>query len=227
MKKENIVKNHFEKKSNKYDDNIYKLIPKYDEMLMALVNSIDMDLNQEFHVLDLGCGTGNLSDRIKEKYPKANFTCLDFSANMIDKTKERFKDYDDMEFIVGNFLDFTFPESYDIIVSSLAIHHLTDDEKKVLYKNIYNSLNNNGLFYNADTVKDSNDYLNNLSLEIWREHLLNSFEIEKVDEILAIAKKSDSPSILLNQLKYFKKLGFKDINVVWKYYNHAVFGAKK
>ncbi len=43
-------------------------------------------------------------------------------------------------------------EKYDIVISSLSIHHLKDHSKRIIYSKIYESLNNGGIFLNLDQV---------------------------------------------------------------------------
>lgn len=221
------VKEHFEKESTVYNDNIYKTIPKYDEMLFALVNSIDKERNAELNILDLGCGTGNASLRIKKNFPNSTITCLDLAENMINICKKNFKDFSNMKYIVGDFFKFDFEDEYDVVISSLAIHHLTCDEKKDLYLKIFNSLKNNGIFYNADPIEDDSDYLNQLNKDMWKSHLEKSLSETEIQEIFDRTGEQDKPSLLLEQLAWFNDIGFKEINVTWKYYGYAVYGGKK
>lgn len=41
---------------------------------------------------------------------------------------------------------------YDLVISGLSIHHLSDCGKERLYQRIYNLLNPGGMFVNADQV---------------------------------------------------------------------------
>ena len=63
------------------------LIPfndNYDEFLDEVVSKIEMPINSKFYLLDLGCGTGNLCKRIREKFPNAHIYALDFSEEMLN-----------------------------------------------------------------------------------------------------------------------------------------------
>lgn len=222
------VKEHFEEKSKTYDKTVFDVILKYEEVITALINAIPFRADDKFTVLDLGCGTGNISSRIKDKYPKASITCLDIAENMIEKTKKKLADYGDIDFVVADFLSYDYPlEEYDVVVSSLAIHHLSDEGKKELYAKVYSCLRAGGVFYNADPVLGSNADLTSLNHGVWVSWLESKMSQEEVDAVVDRVNRQDIPAGLMDQLSWFSDCGFVDVDVVWKYYGYAVFGGKK
>jgi tRNA (cmo5U34)-methyltransferase len=40
-------------------------------------------------------------------------------------------------------------------------------------------------------------------------------------------KNEDNPAKIIDQIFWLKKIGLKQIDVIWKYYNFAVYGGKK
>lgn len=222
------VKEHFEEKSKTYDMTVFDVILKYEEIITALINAIPFQTSDDFRVLDLGCGTGNISAMIKEKYPKASITCLDIAENMIEKTKKKLADYSDTDFVVADFLSYDYPlEKYDLVVSSLAIHHLEDTGKKELYRKVYSCLRAGGVFYNADPVLGSSTDLTILNHGVWVSWLESKMSREEVDAVLDRVNRQDIPAVLMDQLSWLGDCGFVDVDVVWKYYGYAVFGGKK
>jgi len=53
-------------------------------MIDALVTSISSTPYFKKKILDLGCGTGNVSTRILQRYPHCSITFMDKSKNMIE-----------------------------------------------------------------------------------------------------------------------------------------------
>ncbi|MCL2339721.1 MAG: class I SAM-dependent methyltransferase, partial [Actinomycetia bacterium] len=152
------VKKHFEEEAQEFDTIIQKLIPNYDEMIAALVSIIPFSKEHTFSLIDLGCGTGTVSKAIKDKYPNVQITCVDIAGQMLDIAKEKVGG--DPNCIQADFYGFDFPKKFDLIVSSLALHHLeTDDDKFEFYKKIYAALNTGGMFINIDVVLGSDDSL--------------------------------------------------------------------
>ena len=81
------IKRHFEEEAKEYDGIILKLIPLYPRMLDALVSAIPFDTSEPIRVIDLGCGTGTISQRVLAAFPNARVTCLDLAENMIEMAK--------------------------------------------------------------------------------------------------------------------------------------------
>lgn len=40
-------------------------------------------------------------------------------------------------------------------------------------------------------------------------------------------RNEDNPAKLLEQVKWLEEIGFSDIDIIWKYYNFAVYGGLK
>ncbi|BDU50955.1 class I SAM-dependent methyltransferase [Haliovirga abyssi] len=228
-KKIDKIKNHFEEEAKEFDGIILKLIPFYKEMLEALILSIPFEKNSEIEVIDLGCGTGNILDKVKKQFPNAKLTAVDLSKNMIEMTKIKLEKYNDVDYYVGDFYNFEFLKKYDVILSSLALHHLvTDEDKKIFYNKIYNALSQNGVFYNADVVLGSNYKVQDVYMNKWIEFMKKSCSIDEIENIwLEKYQEEDSPTTLINHLNWLEEIGFKDIDVIWKYYNYSVYGGKK
>lgn len=225
MKKSDKVKTHFEEEAKEFDETILKLIPHYKEMISALVSSIPFERSAPIKVLDLGCGTGTVTKTLKEEFKNAQVTCLDLAENMIEMSKIKLKDYNGIEYVVGDFYEYNFSENYDVIVSSLALHHLaTDNDKKGFYKKIYAALTHEGVFLNADAVLSSNDYLQSLYVTKWKEFMNMSISMEEIEEKwVPAAETEDHPAKLIDHIDWLRDTGFKDVDVIWKYYHLAVY----
>ncbi|MGB9979051.1 class I SAM-dependent methyltransferase [Methanobacterium sp.] len=229
MKKSDKVKAHFEEESAEFDEIIRKLIPHYKDMINALISSIPFEHDAPVKVLDLGCGTGTVTKTLKEEFKKADVTCLDLAENMIEMAKIKLKDYNDIEYVIGDFYDYNFTEKYDVIVSSLALHHLaTDEDKKGFYKKIYEALRHGGIFLNADAVLGSSKYLQDLYTSTWKKFMNQSISMEEIEKKwIPAAEEEDHPAKLIDHIDWLRDTGFKDVDVIWKYYHLAVYGGYK
>jgi SAM-dependent methyltransferase len=82
-------------------------------------------------VLDLGCGTGAIGLALAERAERV--IGRDISEGMMERAREKAADrgLDNVEFGEGSFREPAVDEPVDVVVSNFAMHHLSDDEKRV------------------------------------------------------------------------------------------------
>lgn len=219
------VKEHFEEEAKEFDNTILKLIPRYTDMINCMVSVIPFDNSEEFKLLDLGSGTGNITKAVKEKYPYSKISCIDIAENMIQMAQIKLEEYTDIEYYTGDFSEFDFKEKYDVIVSSLALHHIkTNADKKKFYIKIYSALKEGGVFLNSDVVLGSNEKLNLIYRRKWIDFMLTNLPEEEVKEKwLPKQVEEDFPAPLIHHLNWLKETGFTSIDIIWKYYGLVVY----
>lgn len=222
------VKDHFEEEAKVFDELIKTLIPFYEDMVKSLILALPFHDKEKIKVLDLGCGTGNISKEVKEHFPNAQITCVDMAENMIQIAKSKLAPYSDIEFKIADFRDLDFKESYDGVISSLALHHLQREEQKSFYCRIKEFLKDGGVFYNADNIIGSSPHLNHVYMNKWVEFMLDSHSQEEIETIwLPRYREEDFPSPLRSHIQWLEEAGFQEVDVVWKCYMFGVYGGKK
>jgi tRNA (cmo5U34)-methyltransferase len=220
------VKDHFEDEAQQFDRVILTIIPHYPTMVQTLIDAIPFGNSESFRVVDLGCGTGNVAEQVLNAYPNAQMTCLDLAENMIAIARSKLARHPHVNYVTADINDFEFDNKYDAIISSLSLHHLaSDDSKRDVYHRIYEALNSGGIFYNADVVLASNDFLQDLYMNKWRQFMANSLSPEEIEGTwIPKYKEEDHPAKLLDHLSWMTEVGFADVDVLWKYFNFAVYG---
>ncbi len=108
--------------------------------LMAPVFLKWLNMPPQLSCLEVGCGTGALSEAIYEYSKPKQFCGIDPSNGFITKAKERL--HDKGTFIVGNVIDLPFENAtYDFVVSGLALNffpnleHALSEMKRVARPN--------------------------------------------------------------------------------------------
>ncbi|MHA1731783.1 MAG: class I SAM-dependent methyltransferase [Promethearchaeota archaeon] len=215
--------------SHDYDQKILTLIPHYNEILDSIISLIPFSSQDSLKIIDLGCGTGTLAFGLIQRYPRAKITCLDMDAEMIDITRQKLQDFSGVSYEVASFSDYEFKDKYDVIVSSLALHHLTGDSaKRDFYTRIIQALVPGGVFYNGDVVKSAGEFLENCYLDKWIEFLRLRYPENEIREVyLQKMYHPEIPTPLLIQLQWLHEIGFVSVDVVWKFFHYAVFGGTK
>ena len=222
------IKDTFENAAKDFDDIIIKLVPFYNEMVNDLIFVIPFEKNEKIDVIDLGCGTGTLSLKLKEFFTNAKITCMDMTKNMLELAKIKLSEYENVEYILENFYTFNFNKKYDVVISSFALHHLiTAEDKKTFYQKIYNSLKLSGCFYNLDIIIGPNDEIQNFYMNKWEEFLSQYYTKREVEQHFEQYYEEDSPESIMNHLKWLEEAGFRDVDVIRKFYNFALYGGKK
>lgn len=227
-KKMERVRANFTASSIDYDDRIRKIIPRYDEMLGALVACVPPRDGGALRALDIGCGTGAASSLLLRAYPGIALTCLDMTESMLGLAKKRLAGHD-ARFVLADVHDLKPEGRYDVVISSLALHHVVSDaDKRSIYRKIFSALAPGGSFYNADIVLGSDEAIQEIYMTRWKEHMYRSFSAEEVDLVnVPRYQREDNPSKLMDHLRWLEEAGFDAVDVIWKHYNLAVFGGKK
>lgn len=221
-----ILKEKFDQNADLYDRQRRLVIPYMDELYNIMTDLARSEIPAP-KILDLGAGTGLLTLHLLKRYDQADFVLIDLSEEMLKIAKRRFVDRANLKYIVGNYVKFDFKDKFDIITSSLSIHHLQHEDKKILYGKIYQMLNEGGIFLNADQVEaptpaNELEYQKN-----WMNKIDDGSLGEKEKESIMDRMKLDKPATLENNLKWLENIGFKDVDVFYKYYNFVVLYGKK
>ena len=149
-------------------------------------------------ILDLGAGTGLELIELFKRFPEVNVTAIDISENMLERLKER-KFGAKVKTICGNFFDVDFGNNYDAVISTSALHHFLISDKLELYKKIYSSLKDGGIFLNSDKIVDTNQEELD-AIKFYNENINNKPHI-------------DTPLSIEHEVEILEKAGFKNISV--------------
>jgi len=222
------IRNVFNAVSDKYDKQRKELIPCFDTFYAVPLELAENTSNVK-NILDLGSGTGLLTAFFLEKYPKANFTLVDISDQMLQKAKDRFHGFSNLEFIVESFKNLNFEEeSFDLIISGLALHHLNSEEKRMIFKKSFSWLKANGQLINADQVLGEDEYAENTYTENWKNKVIQNQNLSNAEKEATFQRiKLEQMDTLSHQLRWLKESGFKTANNYYQYYNFVVFAATK
>ncbi len=115
----------------------------------------NLPISNKMNLLDLGAGTGLLSFFLSQKVGK--ITALDNSASMLEVFLEKRDEFAcQTKSIHADIMEFETSEKFDIIVSSMTIHHIENITK--LMEKLYTLLNPNGFIALADLQKEDGSF---------------------------------------------------------------------
>lgn len=226
----NSVGDFFDKVSDDYDDSIRKAIPPYREMFEALLGYCFLDARKPLRILELGCGTGNLSVLLRELFPSAGMTLVDLSPDMLKHAALKLSgENETLRLIQGGFMDISFEAgSFDLVVSSMALHHLKDDEKPILYARVFQWLKPGGIFRCADETLGSPEavHIENMRhWEVWAKQ--NGATDADIKLWSDHAEQYDHYAPLHHHFQWLAQSGFGNIDSYWRKLMWTVFGATR
>jgi tRNA (cmo5U34)-methyltransferase len=220
----NTVQHAFDVAAEDYDRARRRLVPGFDDFYRAAIDLIQFPRESSLKVLDLGAGTGLMAAFIAYSFPNARITMVDISNEMLERARARFELAGPrFRFEVSDYGVDRIQEKYDVIVSALSIHHLSDEQKRSLFRRIHGALNDDGVFVNAEQFRCATPERHKFHHERW---ITRVRELGVDDRDLAAAlerMKFDRAATLEEQLEWMREAGFRDIDCAYKNLIFAVY----
>jgi tRNA (cmo5U34)-methyltransferase len=166
-------------------------------------------------VLDVGAGDGRLLALIRLARPRAEGVALDFSEPMLEAARERFANAPAVSVVVHNFAE-PFPDmgTFDVVVSSFAIHHVEDARKRYLYREVFEMLEPAGIFCNLEHVASPTPRLHE---EFYRSMGMTLADEDSSNRCVSVGA----------QLAWLREIGFVDVDCFWKWRELALLAGTK
>jgi ubiquinone/menaquinone biosynthesis C-methylase UbiE len=143
------------------EDSGQAVLSSLESHILPLVSGLTDRLTKGIHMLDAGCGSGRVLNRLAALYPNSRFVGMDLSPEAIGNARSEAaqKNLRNIEFIVRDLSDFdesAEPEAFDFITTFDAIH----DQGKPLnvLKGIHRALKANGVYLMQDIRGSSHIY---------------------------------------------------------------------
>ena len=221
------IKARFDQVAQQYDENRRKLIPCYDDFYGTSIDFLASMIAPPSSVLDLGAGTGLLTKRLYDLYPDAAYTLVDIAEEMLHVAKERFQGLNNFQFVVSDYSK-NFPvQPFDLICSALSIHHLPDDSKQHLYKNIHDCLPSGGCFINLDQFNPDSPGMNEYFNQWWYRQLSQSALSHEEYAKWQKRRELDKENTIAETTAMLAQAGFGTVECIYHYWKFAVVLAIK
>jgi tRNA (cmo5U34)-methyltransferase len=214
------------------------LIPDRPRQLEVLLRVVSFHCPQPRRILDLGSGDAVLLTTLMEAFPDASGVAVDFSPLMLEQAHQRLDKFGQRATIQeGDLQSVIWRESlagpFNVIVSGFAIHHLTDERKRALYREIHDLLTAGGVFLNSEHVASTTPRGEQIFDDALTTHLYERRK-EKGEEVTLeqirreyLERPDRAANILAlveDQCRWLREIGFRDVDCFWKYFEVAIFG---
>ncbi|MDQ6780996.1 MAG: methyltransferase domain-containing protein [Candidatus Eremiobacteraeota bacterium] len=194
--------------------------------------------------VDAGSGSGWLSETMLRALPHALLIAVDGSQAMLEATRRRVGtasaqletrrcDLQDLSWLDA------LPDGLHCIASSLALHHLNDEQKQLLYQAAFTKLQRGGALLIADLVQP----LSELERELFASSWEGAVQLQSVAEFgdaraweafqqqrwnhYRFPDPIDIPATLPDMLAWLAQAGFIGVDVFWAHAGHALVGGFK
>jgi len=215
------IRKRFAEVSEQYDQERTFLIPCFKDFYQISLPLIEAHKTAHT-LLDIGAGTGLFSYFVYQVNPKLQYTLLDISPEMLSIAKKRFMGLHNFAYLEMDYREKALPGKYDIIISSLSIHHLTDIEKTAIYQQAFRALNPGGLFINADQVKGRTSHIDAFYKDQWRRSVIESGLGQAAIQQAFKRTALDHLAPLSWQLNELQRIGFHEVDCIYRYHNFVV-----
>src|SRR6266487_4429 len=223
-------------------------VPARAEQTSALLGLIPAQRDEVFTIVELAAGGGGLAETILEHFPNARYLALDGSTVMLEQLHTRLASFGARVMlrqfdIVEQEWRAQLPAPLRCVLSSLCVHHLTDEGKHQLFNDLATRLESGGALLLADIIKPANQQVAELFAqqydEIVREQSLavrgdlsgfQRFTEQEWNYFRYDYGSSDTidlPSLLSAQLAWLSEAGFRTVACYWMRAGHAVYGGYK
>lgn len=213
--------------AEEYDVNRKKFIPCFDDFYEKATEFVVSNIPAPKRILDLGAGTGLLSYFWYKHFPDSEYMLLDIAEEMLKTAKKRFAGIDNIEYRISDYSK-TFPqETYDCIISALSVHHLENEKKVDLFKQIYDNLPQKGVFVNYDQFCSDSDDINGWFDLYWENQLEHSGLSERDLALWKERRILDRECSVDSETEFLKNSGFENVQCIYQNQKFAVIVAVK
>lgn len=172
------------------------------ELLEALPNEIGS-------LLDLGCGDARLARFVEEEHPEIEqIVVVDASEPMLELARSSFGSDPRVTIHSHDLNDSLLPlGEFDAVITGFAVHHVADDRKRALFREVVDVLRPGGVFGNLEVVRCATPKLH---AEFYRR----------------VGRTGDDPEDVLApvepQLEWMRDAGLVDVDCQWRWRGFAL-----
>jgi SAM-dependent methyltransferase len=233
-----------------YDRMCALMVPRYDFLQEEVLAAVG---EEPTLVVDLGAGSGIFLEKTLTRFPRARGLWVDYSPDFETVARRRLARFGGRITFHLSALEEEWeahlPGAPDLVLSMSAIHHLTRDEKRQLYRRCYDALAPGGQFFNIDEMETLCPEATLASLRRWVEYVdsqcralsveqaqdcrqwqqrFSRWAVRNVDGFGGPKEKGDDlHESFLDQVRWLEEIGFREPDLYIKYYLWCVIGGKK
>jgi ubiquinone/menaquinone biosynthesis C-methylase UbiE len=208
-----------------YDEAIRRFIPGYEAMLAIAADEVAA-VEPEL-VVELGAGTGALSEALLQRPEIHTVELLDIDPEMMEQSRKRLERFGDrVRFTLRSYDELLSPG--DAFIASLSLHHIaTIEAKSAFYARVFGALRPGGVLVNADLNMPIDPVERKRLFRYWADHMVVSGITEdRAWQYFEEWSEEDTYLPMETELEELARIGF-DAKYVWRNGPVGVMVAKK
>ena len=222
-----LSRQHFDLMADQYDELFVTHMHAYDLTHDIILSMLPFDPSATVRVLELGLGTGNLTQKLLEQYPLCTAVGYDLSEEMLARARAKLATAGArVELHQGDISQVAFKGPFDAVISAVAVHHVPPPDKPMLFQRLYDVLRPGGVLVLGDAFQAATPALG----DRYRALAKASLEREGIVDTpvyRAYRSRNSQPSggsstQMQQYLEWMAQAGFQNVDCVWKYLSRAV-----
>ncbi|TWB28501.1 methyltransferase family protein [Nitrospirillum bahiense] len=203
------------------------LIPCFDAFYGAALTLIDdWSAPTRPRVLDLGANGGLFASLVRTRLPHAHLHLVEETPQAMEQSRRRFAGDARVSFALAELEEAELGGPWDLVISSLAIHHLDHSAKRDLYGRVNQVLAPGGLFISAEQVLGPTAEVESQYDRLWQSEASDlgvpAVELSRARDRL----RQDHCATLGEQLMWMAEAGLRDVDCAFKSWRFAVMSAR-
>lgn len=221
-----------------FDDMLERSVPHYKETIslisdfcvynMALLESSLDSSDTKPIIYDLGSSTGTMLLSLSQVLPHTRLIGIDSAKAMIDKSTLKAKAYSvDIDFIHTDVLTHDFLHSH-IIIANYILQFIRPMQRPSLLAKIYNALIDNGVFIMSEKMISHDKVLDKQMIEHYlRYKMAQGYSKNEISKKREALENVLVPFSMDENIAMLKNVGFKSVEILYKWVNFATIIARK
>jgi malonyl-CoA O-methyltransferase len=178
MIEKEVVRDNFSRAADSYDQ--YAVVQRY--MAKKLDNYLQ-DIDEVDKVLEIGGGTGLFTELLINRFLGSNYLIVDISPKMIAKCRDKFRDYQQVKYLLADGERLKLEEKFDLIISNATFQWF--ENLKLALINLKEQLNEDGEIYFSIFGDKTFQELRNCFQEVkgedsYSQKFFSKFELEGI-----------------------------------------------
>lgn len=214
--------------------------PHYSTGIETIIKLIPCMAEDDFTLVELGCGTATISDKILSAYQSAHVIAVDAQPEMLEVASGKLREYGARaEIVEADLLGYAIPKC-DFIISSFTLHHLSPSDLQQLMTRARQSLSPDGYLIVLDSMRMDHNWDRHIAGLNWSwndAHVLAHIESGATTEqeiadrwafkrrMKAEGKDVEHKHRVEDHYQCFEQAGFAEYAVVWRTFSITILVA--